>query len=60
MRWPISVRREHPAEPMIPDVSRAIGTNWKSATSWGYFRFFKSSVALDAEPVIKGGVQVAG
>ena len=50
MRQPISVKREHPAKPMIPDVSTATGTNSKSATSWGYFRLFKSSAALDAEP----------
>ena len=50
MRRPISVKREHPADPMIPDVSIATGTNLKSATSYGYFRLFKSSAALDAEP----------
>ena len=33
MRRPISVKREHPAEPMILDVSTATGTNSKSATS---------------------------
>ena len=50
MRRPISVKMEHPAEPMIPDVSTATGTNSKSATSCEYFRLFKSSTALDAEP----------
>ena len=30
---PISVKREHPADQMIPDVSTATGTNSKSATS---------------------------
>ena len=33
MRQPMSVKREHAAEPMIPDVSTATGTNSKSATS---------------------------
>ena len=50
MRRPISVKREHPAEPMIPDVSTATGTNSKSASSREYFRLFKSSAALNAEP----------
>ena len=50
MLRPISVKREHPAEPMIPDVSTATGTNSKSATSCDYFCLFKSSAALVAEP----------
>ena len=50
MRRPISVKREHSAEPKIPDVSTATGTNWKSATYWDYFSLIKSSAALDAEP----------
>ena len=33
MRGPISVKREHPAGPMILDASAATGTNSKSATS---------------------------
>ena len=50
MRRPISVKREHPAESMIPNVSTATGTNSKSASSCEYFRLFKSSAALVAEP----------
>ena len=50
---PISVKREHPADPMIPDVSTATGTNSKSATSCEYFLLFKSSATLDAEPGFK-------
>ena len=53
MRRPISVRREHPEEPMIPDDSTATGTNSMFVTSWGYFRLFKFSSALDAEPGFK-------
>ena len=53
MQRTISFRREHPAEPIIPDVSTATGTNSKSATSWLYFRLFTSSAALDAEPGFK-------
>ena len=53
MRRPISVRREHPAEPMILDISTATGTNSKSATSWGHFLLFKFSAAHDAEPGFK-------
>ena len=37
MRWPISAKRVHPADPMIPDVSTATGANSKSATSHEYF-----------------------
>ena len=33
MQRPMSVRREHPADPMIPDVLTATGTISKSATS---------------------------
>ena len=50
MRRPVSVKREHSAEPMIPDVSTAKGTNSKSATSRECFRLIKPSSALDAEP----------
>ena len=50
IRLPILVRREHTAEPMISDVSTATGTNTTSAIFWGYFRLFKFSSALDAEP----------
>ena len=46
---PISVRREHPAEPMIPDVSLATGTNSKSAAIREYLHLFESSAALDAK-----------
>ena len=46
MRRPISAKREHPAEPMIPDVSTATGTNSKSATSGEYFRLFIVIVCL--------------
>ena len=53
MRRPISVKREHPAEPMIRDVSIAAGTNSNTATRWEYFRLFKSSAVLDAEPGFK-------
>ena len=53
MRRPISVKKVHPTEPMIPDISTATGTNSKSATSREYFRFFKSSAALDADPWLK-------
>ena len=53
MRRPISVKLEHPADPMIPDVSTATGTNSKSATSWEYFRLFKSSAAIDVETGFK-------
>ena len=53
MWWPISAKTEHPTEPMIPDVSTATGTNLKSTTSREYFRLFKSSAALDAEPGFK-------
>ena len=42
MRRSISDKREHPAEPMNPDVSTATGTN--------YFHLFKYSTSLDAEP----------
>ena len=63
MQQPTSVRREHLVEPMIPDVSMATGRNSKSATSFGYFRLFKSSAAFDAEPefkmVVYDSVQVA-
>ena len=50
---PISVKRGHPAEPMIPDVSTATGTNTKAATSREYFRLFKFSAAFDAELAFK-------
>ena len=52
-RRPISVRREHPAKPMIPDVSTATGAYSMFATSVGYFRLFMSLAALDAEPAFK-------
>ena len=38
---------------MIPDVSTAKDTNSKSATRLEYFRLFRSSAALDAEPGLK-------
>ena len=50
MRRPISVKREHPAEPMILDVLTATETNSKSITSLEYFRLFNYSTAHDAEP----------
>ena len=53
MRRPISVRREHPAKPMIPDVSTATGANSKFASNFGYFRLFMSLATLDAEPAFK-------
>ena len=53
MQRQISVKREHPADPMIPDVSTATGTNSMSATNLEYFRLFKSCAALDAEPGLK-------
>ena len=40
----ISIRMENPAEPMIPDVSTAIGTDSKFTTSLGYFRLIKFSI----------------
>ena len=43
MWLPISVKWEHPADPMVHDVSTATGTNSMSATSWEYFCLFKSS-----------------
>ena len=48
MRQTISVRRENPADPKIPDVSTATGADSKSATSWEYFRLVKSSAAVGA------------
>ena len=45
---PISVRKEHPAQPVLLDVSTATGTSAKSTTSSDYFCLFKSSTALDA------------
>ena len=53
MRQPISVKREHPADQMINDVSTAIGTSTMSDASREYFRILKSSVALDAERGLK-------
>ena len=53
IRRPISYKEDHLTKPMIPDVSTATGTNSKSATSCEYFRLFKSSAALDAEPGFK-------
>ena len=50
MHRPISVRSKHPAEPMIPDVLTATGTNSKFAPIWAYFRIFESLAAHDAEP----------
>ena len=53
MRWSMSVRREHLAELMIPDVTTATGTNSKSATSLEYLHLIQSSAALDTEPGFK-------
>ena len=50
MRRPISAKGKHPADPMIPDVSSATGTNSKSATSREYSCLFKCSAELNAEP----------
>ena len=49
----ISVKREHPADLMIQDVSTTTGTNSKSATSWEYCCLFKSSAALNVEAGFK-------
>ena len=53
MRRQISAKRKHSADPMIPDVSTTTGINSISAPSREYFRLFKSSAALDAEPGFK-------
>ena len=47
MRRPISVKREHPAEPMIPDVSTTTGTNSKSADPG--FRMVKYRLLVENE-----------
>ena len=46
---PILSRREHPAEPMISDVSTATGTNSKHTSNWEYFCLFRTSAANDTE-----------
>ena len=53
MRRPISVRGEHPAEQMIPDVYTAAGSSSNFPSNWGYFCLFKSSSALDVESGFK-------
>ena len=52
MRRSTSVKMEHPVDPMIRDDSTANGINSKFI-SREYFRLFKSSTELDAEPGFK-------
>ena len=58
MRRPISVKREHPAEPMIPDVSTATGTNSKSGPQ--VENIFVSSSPRPRLTLNRGGVTVNG
>ena len=53
MRPPISVKKEYPGDPMIPDISTANGSSSKSATVLKYFRLITITAAIDAEPAFK-------